>query len=313
MFIFHPLLVVAVAIATTWSLGSQWVGAADRETVVTHAIASPPIEIPPGYKLAWSDEFKLDGAPDPKNWAFERGFVRNDELQFYRPQNARCEDGKLIIEARRETVKNPDYDPNSFRRRQQRETAEYTSSSLTTRGLHEWTYGRFEMRGRIPTDAGLWPAFWTVGSARRWPVGGEIDIMEYYRGMMKFNVAWAGFNRRGAIWNSKVKRLDELPADWSTQFHTWRMDWDDREIKLFLDDELVSKVDLKETANANLPGGSAFHNPQFILLNLAIGGTEGGDPAKTKFPARLEVDYVRVFQQVAANAATLETTPGAQR
>ena len=267
------------------------------------------IEAPPGSKLAWSDEFNTDGAPDPKNWIFERGFVRNQELQWYQPANARCEDGKLVIEARRETVKNPAYDPNGFRWQQGRETAEYTSASLTTRGLHEWTYGRFEMRARIPTDAGLWPAFWTLGLGRRWPTSGEIDIMEYYRGLLKANVAWTGANRRGAIWASKQKRLSEFPADWASQFHSWRMDWDENEIRLYLDDELMNALDLKETANATVIGGNAFHNPQYILLNLAIGGTEGGDPTNTKFPQKFEIDYVRVFQKVGDTTAKRADAP----
>src|SRR5688500_6469194 len=129
-----------------------------------------------GYQLAWSDEFNVDGAPDPRNWTFERGFVRNEELQWYQPTNARCEGGMLVIEARRERVENPRYDPDARDWKRQRAFAEYTSACLLTRGKHEWKYGRFELRGRIDTRPGLWPAWWTLGSARGWPGGGEIDI-----------------------------------------------------------------------------------------------------------------------------------------
>jgi beta-glucanase (GH16 family) len=114
-------------------------------------------------KLVWADEFDTAGAPDPRNWTYERGFVRNEELQWYQPENARCEAGLLVIEGRRERKPNPSYDPAAGDWRRQREHAEHTSSSLTTTGLHSWRYGRFEMRGRIDTRPGLWPAFWTLG------------------------------------------------------------------------------------------------------------------------------------------------------
>ncbi|MGH7573993.1 MAG: glycoside hydrolase family 16 protein, partial [Longimicrobiales bacterium] len=108
------------------------------------------------YELVWSDEFDQDGRPDPANWTYERGFVRNAELQWYQPENAWCEDGFLIIEARRERVLNPRHDPERRDWRSEREYAEYTSASVTTRGLHSWQYGRFEMRARIDTRDGLW-------------------------------------------------------------------------------------------------------------------------------------------------------------
>ena len=142
-----------------------------------------------GYKLVWSDEFNKHGRPDPNKWTYERGFVRNRELQWYQPENARCENGLLIIEGRRERKVNPRYRPDSRNQMERREYAEYTSASLTTRGLHSWQYGRFEMRGRIDTRDGLWPAFWTLGVEGPWPGCGEIDIMEYYRGMLLANAA----------------------------------------------------------------------------------------------------------------------------
>jgi beta-glucanase (GH16 family) len=264
---------------------------------IAHAQQSnmPPAD---DYKLVWSDEFDTDGPPDPKNWTYERGFVRNQEAQWYQPDNARCENGMLIIEARKEKFKNPNYDPAGFRWQSSREFADHTSASLTTRRLHEFTYGRFEMKAKIDTRDGIWPAFWTLGSSRRWPAGGEIDIMEYYRGMLKANVAWAGQNRRnGATWRSTVKQLDEFPTDWPTKFHVWRMDWDENAIKLFVDDQLLNETSLKDTVNNDPQQTNPFHSPQYIILNVAIGGTEGGDPSKTDFPSRMEVDYVRVSQK----------------
>ena len=99
------------------------------------------------YKLVWADEFDKDGPPDPCNWTYERGFVRNQELQWYQPDNARCENGLLIIEGRRERKPNPRYNPESNDWKVNREFAEYTSACVTTRRLHSWMYGRFEMRG----------------------------------------------------------------------------------------------------------------------------------------------------------------------
>jgi beta-glucanase (GH16 family) len=254
----------------------------------------------PGYSLDWADEFDRTGAPDPKNWTYERGFVRNRELQWYQPDNTRQADGLLIIEARRERVKNPDFEAGSSEWRRNREFAEYSSASLMTRGLHSWRYGRFEMRGRIDTRPGLWPAFWTLGVREPWPHNGEIDIMEYYRGMLLANVAWGGAKRFEPIWADTRKPIDSFGPDWSSAFHVWRMDWDERAIVLSVDGERLNAVSLSRTINQDGSGKNPFHDPQYLLLNLAIGGTQGGDPSKTTFPARFEVDYVRVYQAAGA-------------
>lgn len=254
---------------------------------------SPPAQ----YDLIWSDEFDADGRPRPENWRYEYGFVRNQELQWYQPENARCENGLLIIEARRERVANPRYDPGSHNWRRDRESAEFTSSCLLTRGLHQWRYGRFEMRARIDTRPGLWPAFWTLGVERPWPACGEVDIMEYYRGQLLANAAWLG-DRRAAQWDATRRPLDKLhQPDWASRFHIWRMDWDHESIRLLVDDQLLNEVDLDATSNHDAERANPFRQPHYLLLNLAIGGNQGGDPSATRFPARLEVDYVRVYQR----------------
>ncbi len=251
------------------------------------------------YQLVWADEFNRNGRPDPNNWMYEQGFVRNEELQWYQPDNARCEDGLLIIEARRERKPNPNYDANSNNWRRSRRFAEYTSACLKTSGLHNWTFGRFEMRGRIDTRAGLWPAFWTLGSARPWPGCGEIDIMEYYRGLLLANACWAGERRWSAIWDDLKKPITDFgdPAEWSSKFHIWRMDWDKDHIRLYVDGELLNTIELSKTVNRTPDKANPFHEPHYILLNLAIGGTNGGDPSPTEFPSRFEIDYVRIYQK----------------
>jgi beta-glucanase (GH16 family) len=274
-------------------LGACALGAAARP--VRGQVPAPS---PPGYALAWSDEFDRDGAPDPANWTYERGFVRNQELQWYQPENARVAGGMLRIEGRREHLANPNYQADATTWQRSREFAEYTSASLTTRRLHEWQYGRFEMRARIDTRPGLWPAFWTLGASGAWPANGEIDVMEYYRGVLLANVAWASAQRGKAMWADTRKPLASFnDPDWSSKFHVWRMDWDASRISLFVDDELLNEVDESKTINDDGSAVNPFHQPHYIILNLAIGGTSGGDPSATSFPAIFEIDYVRVFRK----------------
>ena len=254
-------------------------------------------DIETDYTLVWADEFDKDGPPDPCNWTFEYGFVRNRELQWYQPDNARCENGVLVIEGRRERVLNPNYRPGSRDWRQKSEYVDYTSASIRTRGRHQWTYGRFEMRGRIDTRPGLWPAFWTLGDAREWPGCGEIDIMEYYRGTLLANACWASERRWVPVWDTVRKPIAEFDNEWSSRFHVWRMDWDEDFIRLYVDDELLNTIDLSITVNATSYKANPFHEPHNIILCLAIGGTNGGDPSETEFPVRFEIDYVRVYEK----------------
>jgi len=258
---------------------------------------NPPSDTTSPYTLIWSDEFNKPGAPDSANWTYEKGFVRNNELQWYQPENARCENGFLIMEARHEQKPNPTYEAGSRDWRKSRPNISYTSTCLITRGLQAWQYGRFEMRGRIDIDAGCWPAWWTLGVKQRWPANGEIDIMEYYRGMLLANIACLGANNK-AHWFSNRHKTDSLGgAAWAARFHTWRMDWDEKGIALYLDDNLLNKVPMDSLKNRDSKQFEPFKQSHYMLLNLAIGGDNGGTPDSTTFPRRFEVDYVRVYRK----------------
>ncbi|WP_159472219.1 family 16 glycosylhydrolase [Dyadobacter sp. 3J3] len=249
-------------------------------------------------KLVWSDEFNVDGKPDPRNWKAEKGFVRNHEDQWFQAENAFCKNGFLIIEARKEEVKNPDYVAGSKNWKEERMSAQYTSASLITQGMQSFKYGRFEMRAKIDTRSGLWPAFWTLGNEGEWPDNGEIDIMEFYRSLLLANVAWGSKEKWKATWNAVKKPVSEFKdPEWASKFHVWRMDWDEKIIKLYVDDVLMNTQDLDKTYNTMDPKSNGFRQPHYIVLTLAVGGDNGGDVSKTKFPARFEVDYVRVYQK----------------
>ncbi len=248
------------------------------------------------WKLVWSDEFNTNGTPSPANWNYERGFVRNNELQWYQPENAFCTNGLLVIEARREQKPNPGFTADSSDWRKEREKIEYTSASLTSRRLQEFKYGKFEMRARIDTRLGSWPAFWTLGATpgHRWPAGGEIDIMEFYTNTVLANF---GYQRDGKIkWLATKRPLSDFGNEtWAEKFHTWTMEWDEKKIDLLLDGKLMNHLDVASADDADQ--GNPFHRPVYFILNQAIGGNCGGDPAATQFPVRFEVDWVRVYQQ----------------
>lgn len=257
------------------------------------------------WQLVWSDEFNTEGALDKATWNFEKGFARNEELQWYQPDNAFCKDGFLVIEARQETRENPLYKVGSTDWRSSRKNIEYTSSSVTTAGKKEFIYGRFEIKARIPTAGGAWPAIWTLGKDMEWPSNGEIDIMEYYRikdvPHILANAAWGTDQRYHAKWASKAIPFTYFTgkdADWASKFHVWRMDWDETSIKLYLDDELLNEIPLSRTINGSLGNrANPFKQPHYLLLNLAVGGMHGGTPDASAFPMKYEIDYVRIYQK----------------
>ena len=255
-----------------------------------------------GMKLVWNEEFDHSGKPDTTVWKYEKGFVRNQEIQWYQPANANCANGVLLIEGRKEQFNNPNYDSTSTNWKNSRKKVLYSSASINTRGNKQWLYGRFEVRARIDTAMGAWPAIWTLGTINPWPSNGEVDLMEFYRiknvPTILANVACGTSQRSVAKWNSERRPLTEFTSkdqDWVKKFHVWRMDWTKDSINLYLDDVLLNACPLSQTINAD--GSNPFTNPQYLLLNLAL-GSNGGDPEKTLFPVKFEVDYVRVYQSI---------------
>ncbi|MES2476777.1 MAG: glycoside hydrolase family 16 protein [Verrucomicrobiota bacterium] len=271
------LLPLSLALSTAWA----------AETI------SPPRD--PTYKLVWADEFEVDGPPDSAKWKSEHGFERNQELQWYQPQNARCQDGLLVIEAKREDVPNPNHDPASGDWKKKREKAHYTSGSLITTKGNAWHFGRAEVRARFKALPGLWPAIWTTGLGH-WPHSGEIDIMEFYKGKILANFVWAGKWGKDH-WLTTTHPIEQFdPKTWDDSFHLWVTEWDREKITIHLDGKLLATLPVDDAVNQHGPAIKPFLSPQNFRLNLAIGG-QAGDPSKTTFPQRYEVDYVRIFQK----------------
>lgn len=270
--------------------------------------ASAP-EAPEGMELVWHDEFDTPGAPAP-HWSYEEGFVRNGEDQWYTPANASVADGMLVITARNVDFPNPVYKPGSDDWRHSRQRVRYTSACLTTRHSFRFQYGRLEVRARIPVAPGSWPAIWTLGDRYRWPANGELDLMEFYRRdgqpIILANACWLGADGRDA-WDSAVTPFAHFTdADplWASKFHVWTMDWTPDTIRMSLDGELLNEIPLRQ---ADGGGGrdhdlNPFANPEegfghYILLNLALGGKNGGPIDPSQLPLRYEIDWVRVYQQ----------------
>ncbi|WP_437921818.1 family 43 glycosylhydrolase [Sphingobacterium sp. LRF_L2] len=252
------------------------------------------------YRLVWSDEFDQEGLPQESNWNFEEGFMRNREDQWYQKDNAYCKNGLLVIEARKEQSKrsNPTFEQGSKDWIKSRKEIKYTSSSLNTLNKKTWKYGRFEIKAKIPIGSGLWPAFWTLGVDGEWPSNGEIDIMEYYQGNILANIASGTKDRWTANWSSAKKSVKELGGKaWAKEFHTWRMDWDENEIALYVDDSLMNRKSIKDLQNKDGSGLNPFQQPHYLLLNFALGGINGGKIDDSLLPAKYEIDYVRVYQK----------------
>lgn len=256
------------------------------------APADEPLVIPKGYAQVWADEFNKPGAPDPAKWRYDtdrnkQGWY-NEELQYYaaaRPENARVENGHLILEARKERLADkPDFGGQ-----------DYASGKLFTLGTAQWKYGFFEIRAKLACGRGLWPAIWMLGDpATEWPLTGEIDIMEH--------VGWDQGRIHGTIHTQAYnhvaktqKASSAMAPDACTAFHTYQLDWNADRILIGMDGHAYMRFDNDHKGD---PATWPFDKPEYLLLNIAVGGWGGQmgvDPAA--FPARMEVDYVRVWQK----------------
>ena len=236
-------------------------------------------------KLVWHDEFNYKGLPNSAKWNYDTGGKGwgNQELQYYTYQstkNARVENGHLIIEARKETVGN-----NA-----------YTAARLVTKNKGDWTFGRIEVRAKLPKGLGTWPAIWMLGSTHtplKWPEDGEIDIMEHVG--YDPGVIHASLHCKNCFPDQSSDKTATTPIpDCSDAFHVYSLVWTTKEMTIFVDNRPYFTAKMDHQKEANWPFASPFH----LLLNVAVGGTWGGVKGidDTIFPQQMIIDYVRVYQ-----------------
>jgi beta-glucanase (GH16 family) len=283
-------------------------GGESAPTSVTDLLTPPPVSsgigaltmpVPAGadgMTLVWSDEFDTPGLPDARKWVHDTGRNRvgwfNNELQYYaanRLENARVENGRLIITARQERLTSaPDYG-----------NQDYTSARLITQGLASWIYGYFEVRAKLPCGLGTWPAIWMLGTGGRWPMDGEIDIMEQKgtSAVDKREVLGTlhtdAYNWSGGTLGVARGAVASLPSA-CTSFNNYHLSWDTNRIAIGING--VNYFEFAKPVNSNYAQWP-FDAPQFMILNLAIGGDLGGPVDISQLPALMEVDYVRVYQR----------------
>jgi len=238
----------------------------------------------PGYHLAWSDEFNGNSL-NTNNWGYDLGGSGwgNQELENYtnRTQNVFVSAGHLIIEARQES-----YGGNN-----------YTSGRIVTAGLQQFTYGRIDIRAKLPVSKGMWPALWMLGSnisTVPWPGCGETDIMELVGSAPSQVTGSMHWQQTGGSEGTYNGNYDLSSGDFSQQFHVFSLVWKQDSVQFLVDDHLYVNG---SSANV-LSGTYPFNSPFFFIFNVAVGGNWPGPPDNTTiFPQRMFVDYVRVFQQ----------------
>lgn len=231
---------------------------------------------------------------NPARWDYEEGFIRNNEAQYYtrdRRENARVENGMLVIEALKERFTNPRYDPNATGGPASRQFAEYTAANLITRNKADWKYGRIEVRAKLPQGRGIWPAIWTLGTSGRWPAGGEIDIMEYFGYRANRVEANIHFSKDGRHASAGGRLEVEKPFD---DFHIYALEWFPDRLDFYFDKQKYHTFPLNQADDNN---DNPFRHPQYLLINLALGGSAGGSIDDSNLPQKYLIDYVRVYQQ----------------
>ncbi|MCP5548417.1 MAG: glycoside hydrolase family 16 protein [Akkermansiaceae bacterium] len=253
-------------------------------TSIAHA------EAPEGWNLVWSDEF--DGKEiDFSKWDVEENGHGggNGELQFYadRPENIRVEDGKLVIEARKEGFNSAGV------------VKDFTSGRMRTKRRASWKYGRFEVRARLPQGRGIWPAIWMLPEKESyggWASSGEIDIMELVghepakvHGTLHYGGTWPNNTHSG-------KPFELKKGVFADDFHVFAVEWEKGAIRWYVDGELYQTQTGWKSVGGEYP--APFDQPFHLLLNVAVGGGWPGPPdSTTVFPQRMLVDYVRVYQK----------------
>jgi len=256
------------------------------------AAGNPPSEVgagaPSGYSLVWSDEFGTGTLPDTGKWVYDTeanatGWY-NNELQYYavaRPENSKISNGKLVITARKERLTTmKDYGGQN-----------YSSARLITRGKASWTYGFFEVRAKLPCGKGTWPAIWMLGTSNEaWPGNGEIDIMEQV-GMTPTEIT--GTIHTAATAGTFGKGSMTHVNDACTSFHNYQLTWTAESLSIGVDNVSYFTYKNPHMGKASWP----FDSPQYLILNLAIGGDMGGPVDDSIFPRQLEVEYVRIYQK----------------
>lgn len=227
------------------------------------------------------------------NWNFEEGFIRNCELQYYTNNNVELSKG-LKIYGKKEKIKNKLYDSSSDDWRKNREYCEYTSSSINTKDKFEFKYGVLEVKVKIPTADGSWPAIWLLGSEEEYPYCDEVDVMEYYMcgdsPSILANFMWS--NNGEYNWSTKQLSLDYFKNkdnDWENKFHIWKLDWTEEYMRIYIDDELINEINISNIK------GNKFKKKYYILLNLAI-GRKGLRPNDNDLPLIYEIEYVKLYQ-----------------
>lgn len=240
--------------------------------------------------LVWSEEFNYKGLPDDNIWNYEVGYVRGNEAQYYtykELKNARVEKGCLVIEARKE----------------RKDTMDYTSASINTLGKVDFFLGRIEIRAKLPKGRGIWPAIWMMGSVYpeiNWPDCGEIDIMEYvgyFPNTIYSTVHTPGFEIQRKLDPNNgptyIHAQTELPEPFA-DFHIYAMEWTSESLDFFIDEKLTYSY-----RKSDMPDNYwKFDKPQFLLINLAVGGAWGGVHGidDSIFPARYYIDWVRYYK-----------------
>lgn len=239
----------------------------------------------PGKTLVWDEEFS-GSTLDPNEWNYEigngQGGWGNNELEYYTnsPNNVLVSNGNLIIEARKETI-------NGFN---------YSSARITTQNKKTFTYGRVDIRAKLPRGQGIWPALWMLGSnigSVGWPACGEIDIMENLGQDSSKVYGTLHYGASPATHGSNGNQYMLNGSYFSSKFHVFSMDWKQDTVKLYVDDNLMLSVKKSDVGSSPYP----FNQPFFFIFNVAVGGNWPGSPNdNTTFPQRMIVDYIRVYQ-----------------